>query len=166
MSTISILSLILTSNFTQLSSIRLFFPCSSCTWPKNHANMLYIEHAYARVCIPSKRPAHNNRPRLFQLLHTVSVQYTGLSLPCICIMHNYCLKRRWEGLKHPPSLHRPVYILDKCLRVAYNITALLGKFLWYYVIIMSWGKHDIFITLYPRNVRVDFLNRWWICHKI
>ena len=76
-STISIFSLILTSNFTQLSSIRLFFPCSFCTWPKNHANILYIEHACACVHVPSKCHAHNNRPRLFQLLHTVSAQYAG-----------------------------------------------------------------------------------------
>ena len=84
-STISILSLILTSNFTQLSSIRLFFPCSSCTWPKNHANVLYIlvERAYARVRIPSKRHAHNNQPCLFQLLHTVSAQYTGQALSMV-----------------------------------------------------------------------------------
>ena len=79
MSTISILFLILTSNFTQLSSIVLFIPCISCTLPKNHANELYdniiIERAYARVRVPSKRHAHNNRPRLFRLLHTVSAQY-------------------------------------------------------------------------------------------
>ena len=72
-----ILSLILTSNFTQLSSIRLFFPCSSCTWPKNHANAIYIERTYVRVCLPSKCRAHNNQFRLFQLLHTVNAQYTG-----------------------------------------------------------------------------------------
>ena len=77
MSTISILSLILKSNFTQLPSIGLFIPCISCTLPKNHANVLYIERAYARVRVPSKRHAHNNRPRLFRLLHTVSAQYTG-----------------------------------------------------------------------------------------
>ena len=76
-STILILSLILTNNFTQLSSIRLFFPCSSCTWPKNHVNVLYIERAYARVRVPSQRHAHNNQPRLFQLLLTGSAQYTG-----------------------------------------------------------------------------------------
>ena len=39
--------------------------------------MLYIERTYARVRVRSKRHAYNNRPRLFQLLHTVSAQYTG-----------------------------------------------------------------------------------------
>ena len=75
MSTISILSLILMSNITQLSSIGLFIPYITCTLPKNHANMLYINGAYARVHVPSKRHAHNNRLRLFRLLHTVSAQY-------------------------------------------------------------------------------------------
>ena len=76
MSTISIPSLILTSNITQLSSIGLFIPYIYCTLPKNHANVLYIDGAYARVRVPSKRHAHNNRFRLFRLLHT-SAQYTG-----------------------------------------------------------------------------------------
>ena len=38
--------------------------------------MLYIERAYAHVCVLSQRHTHNNRPGLFQLLHTVSAQYT------------------------------------------------------------------------------------------
>ena len=39
--------------------------------------MLYIECAYARVRVPSKRHTHKYRPCLFQFLHTVSAQYTG-----------------------------------------------------------------------------------------
>ena len=72
-------SLILKSNFTQLSSMGLFIPCISCTLPKNHVNVRYIdiERAHASVRVPSKRHAHNNRPRLFRSLHTVSAQYTG-----------------------------------------------------------------------------------------
>ena len=45
----------------------------SCTLPIK--NVLYIEHAYARVRVPRKRRTPKYGPRLFQFLYTVSAQY-------------------------------------------------------------------------------------------
>ena len=95
--------------------MRLFFPCSSCTLPKNHANVLHIERAYARVRTPSKRHTHNNRPRLFQLLHIVSAQYTGQA-PSMVKNEGLWLSARGRlpgtlrGIRKYPSTHVRMYV--------------------------------------------------------